>query len=149
MRPKGLPRGRVNSSETPRTGPLCPIVCDFVYPVHKNTGMTTKRAPMHLRPTTRRWWSNVVRTWTLDDHHLHLLTAAASALDRAEEAREIIAAEGPYFTNRHGERKPHPALAVERDSRTLFARLLRELDLDVEQAAESSRPPALTRYGGR
>jgi hypothetical protein len=28
----------------------------------------------------------------------------------------------------------------------LFARLLRELDLDVEQAPEAARPPMLQRY---
>jgi phage terminase small subunit len=109
---------------------------------------TSKRAPSHLSQSSRRWWLDVVNTWELDPHHLHLLSAAASALDRAEEARQTLAKEGSYFVNRHGESKPHPAIACERDSRVLFARLLRELDLDAVPAPQDKRPPSLRRYGG-
>src|SRR5512135_3749362 len=105
-----------------------------------------KRAPAHLSPATKRWWLDVVSTWTLDEHHLHLLTAAAGALDRAEEARQTLLKEGSYFTNRHGERRPHPALQCERDSKILFSRLIRELDLDGEAAPLAARPPSLLRY---
>jgi len=39
--------------------------------------------------------------------------------------------------------RPHAAIAIERDSRLAFARLLRELDLDAAAAPERARPPAL------
>jgi len=104
------------------------------------------KAPAHLRPETRKWWLSVVSLWELEEHHVHLLTNAAEALDRIAEARSAIAADGAYFVDRFGARKPHPALATERDNRALFARLLRELDLDGSAAPEPPRPPLLARY---
>jgi phage terminase small subunit len=107
---------------------------------------THKRAPAHLSPSSRRWWLDVVNTWQLDDHHVHLLSAAASALDRAEDARQTLAKEGSFFTNRRGERRVHPAVACERDNRILYCRILRELDLDSEPVPAAKRPPSLRRY---
>ncbi len=98
-------------------------------------------APAHLRESTRRWWRSVTSTWALEDHHVKLLTAAAEAWDRLQEARERIAKDGAYVEDRFGQLRPHPALAIERDSRIAFARILRELDLDAEPPA--SRPPSL------
>ena len=70
---------------------------------------------------------------------LHVLAAACEAWDRAEEARQRIAADGPYLADRFGQLKPHPALAVERDGRVAFLRSLRELSLDA--APPDPRPP--------
>lgn len=106
------------------------------------------RPPQHLLPSTRKWWTSVVTDYVLADHHVLLLTGSGSAWDRAEEAREAVAKDGPYFTNRHGEIKPHPGIAVERDNRALFAKLLRELDLDVEAPPSAVRAPELRRFRG-
>ncbi len=99
------------------------------------------RAPAHLREGTRLWWRSVTSTYELEEHHVRLLTAAAEAWDRLQEARERVQADGAYLTDRFGQIRAHPALAVERDSRIAFARILRELDLDAEPP--SSRPPGL------
>src|SRR5215208_5043502 len=98
--------------------------------------MTARRAPGHLGQATRKWWRSVVAEYDLDPHHERLLTLAAEAYDRAQEARETVAAEGAYFEDRFGQPKAHPAIAVERDARIGFARLLRELDLDGEPAPD-------------
>jgi phage terminase small subunit len=101
------------------------------------------RAPAHLRPTTREWWGDVVAEFDLEDHHLKLLTLAAEAWDRACQAREIIDRDGLTYTDRFEQPKARPEVGIERDSRIGFARLLRELDLDVDGPSEASRPPGL------
>lgn len=76
----------------------------------------------------------------LGDHHVRLLTLAAQAWDRAEEAREALAEHGTTYTDRFGQPRARPEVAIERDARLAFARLLRELDLDGEPAP-APRPP--------
>ncbi len=98
--------------------------------------------PKHLKAETRKWWSGVVREYQLEAHHVKLLTAAAETWDRYEEARETLRKEGSYYTDSRGNPRAHPAIAVERDARLAFARLLRELDLDVDPPRAPSRPPA-------
>src|SRR3990167_1234436 len=104
--------------------------------------MSSKRAPMHLKPATRRWYRHVISEYQLEPHHVELLRLCCEALDRAEDARAMLAEEGTIVQGRFGP-KAHPAIAIERDSRHAFARLLRELDLDVDPPAEAARPPLL------
>jgi phage terminase small subunit len=99
------------------------------------------KAPSHLRPATQRWFTEMSGLYELEPQGIELLTLAASALDRAEQARARIAKDGAYLAGRYGLRA-HPAIAVERDSRLAFARLVRELQLD-QQAPETPRPPAI------
>lgn len=103
--------------------------------------MTAPKAPAHLRPATRAWYRKVVGEFVLEEHHLRLLQLASEAWDRADEAREIVAKAGPYFADRFGAPRAHPALAVRRDAEIAFARLLRELDLDIEPPRSTPRPP--------
>ena len=102
------------------------------------------KPPKHLRAATRRWWEEVFNSYELESHHLKLLTAAGESWDRAVQARETLAKEGAYYTNRFSEPRSHPALAVERDSKTIFARLVRELNLDIHPPEENR--PAGVRY---
>jgi P27 family predicted phage terminase small subunit len=108
---------------------------------------TTITAPRYLRASTRRWWTHVVETWTLETHHVMVLTAAAEAWDRLQQARAIIAREGIAVKTRDGQ-KVHPAIQIERDSRLAFLRALRELDLDVQAPADFRRPPMLRSIAG-
>jgi P27 family predicted phage terminase small subunit len=107
----------------------------------------SKAAPKHLRAQTRQWWSQVVSDYELQPHHERLLTLAAEAWDRVQQARELVEVEG--ITPQNGKtRKLHPALALERDSMILFARMLRELNLDIDTPAQPySRMPDLVRKG--
>lgn len=82
----------------------------------------------------------------MESHHIKLLTLAAEAWDRCEQARETIATSGLTFTNKWGEPRRHPAVQIEQDSRIAFARLMRELALDVA-APDESRPPTIIGKG--
>jgi len=101
-------------------------------------------APGHLRKATAKWWQTVCRDYEMEPHHLRLLTLAAESWDRCQEAREALATNGLTYQDRFNQPRSRPEVAIERDSRIAFARLLRELALDVEPPP-SSRPP---RAGG-
>jgi P27 family predicted phage terminase small subunit len=98
--------------------------------------------PKHLTAKTRRWYADITTEFDLESHHLLLLQGAAECWDRAQQAREQLKKDGMTFTDRHGHIRPHPACQIERDSKALFSRLLRELALDVSEPQEI-RPPEL------
>ena len=100
--------------------------------------------PPHLAPATRRWWVQVRAGWDLEEHHLKLLTLAGEAWDRAGQAREALQKHGLIFVDRFGQPRSRPEVAIERDARLAYARMLRELDLDAAPPQES-RPPGVRR----
>ena len=102
----------------------------------------TATPPKHLRPDTGAWFKAVVREYEVEEHHTRLLIKACEAWDRSEQAREAIAEHGMTYEDRFGSPRARPEVAIERDSRLAFARLVRELGLDVAPPAEC-RPPAL------
>lgn len=103
------------------------------------------RAPQHLQKATRAWWKSVEEDYFLEPHHIRLLTLAAEAWDRTEEARKAVEKYGLTYIDRFDQPRARPEVSIERDSRLAFARLLRELDLDVDPPASASRPPAIRR----
>lgn len=109
----------------------------------------TSRAPAHLKPATQEWFLGVTKAYALDGHHLRLLQLAGEAFDRAQEAREILAVEGITVGGREGA-KPHPCIAIERDSRLAFARLIAQLSLDQEEPIDPHTRSAMrsNRVGG-
>ncbi len=78
------------------------------------------QTPAHLRPATREWFRSVVADFELQPHHVRLLTLAAEAWDRGQQAREILEAEGITVPCRDGA-KAHPCVAIEQtlESRSL------------------------------
>jgi P27 family predicted phage terminase small subunit len=104
--------------------------------------MPKNSPPKHLSPATKRWWSAVVAAYELEAHHRTLLSLACEALDRCMAARAAIDRHGPIYTDRFGQPKARPEVAIERDSRIAFARMLRELQLDAG-APDPPRGPQL------
>lgn len=101
-----------------------------------------QKLPRHLRKSTAAWWLEVTTDYELEPHHVRLLTLAAESWDRCLQAREAIAKHGLIFVDRFGQPRSRPEVAIERDNRVQFARLLRELQLDVHEPDEN-RPPIL------
>jgi phage terminase small subunit len=96
-------------------------------------------APKHLKAATRRWFDSVIAGYELQPHHVRLLTLAGEAWDRGQEAREALKS-GLTFIDRFDCPHARPEIAIERDARIAFARLMRELGLDLADP-EESRPP--------
>jgi P27 family predicted phage terminase small subunit len=105
--------------------------------------------PNHLSPEARLWWQQVVADYDMAPHHMGLLLRACEAWDRTNQARDEIARDGLTVPTADGSRKAHPAVAIERDSRIAYIRILRELDLCGEPSADADtapRPPVLQQY---
>jgi P27 family predicted phage terminase small subunit len=100
-------------------------------------------APAHLRPATRQWWAAVTERWELEAHHVQLLTLAAEAWDRSNDAREQLARDGLTVTTKAGGPRLHPCVKVKEAAEIAYARLLRELDLDLDAPPAAARPTAL------
>lgn len=90
-----------------------------------------KKAFKRLNLPTRKWISKVKSTWQLDDHHERLLILAGQAWDRAQDAKILIDTDGSTILDRFGQLRPHPMIEVERQSMLAFARLVREVGLDL------------------
>lgn len=100
-------------------------------------------APTHLRAATREWYAAICRDYELESQDLKLLRMAAEAHDRCCEAREAITKHGLTYEDRFGQPRARPEAKMEIENRTSFARLMRELALDVAPPAEPKRPPVL------
>lgn len=108
------------------------------------TNSNLPQPPDHLTAEAKDWWRDVTRDYQLEPHHLRLLRAACEAWDRMQQARIALADHGGLvFADERGVIRAHPCVAMERDARTAFARLVRELDLDGGAPSEAPRPPAL------
>jgi P27 family predicted phage terminase small subunit len=108
---------------------------------------TSIKPPSHLKKAGKKLWESVTTSFELEEHDFVLLAAWAETLDRKNQAEKDLRKYGSItFENRHGELKPHPAIAVVRDCNVMMARLRRELCLSEEEPMDS-RPPRM-KYGG-
>jgi phage terminase small subunit len=112
--------------------------------------MTTKKSaaavykpPAYLKSETRDWINYVLSEYSLDQHHFRLLVLAAEAWETGQTARAEIAKHGAVYTDRFNAPRKRPEVGIMAEARIAFARLLRELDLDVDPPATASRPPSL------
>ena len=96
-------------------------------------------APEHLKDATRAWVEDISASYALESHHLRLLVLAGESWDRICQAREQVDREGLTIEGRFGV-KTHPAVLIEKDNKILFARLVRELNLD-ESGPDDPRIP--------
>lgn len=94
--------------------------------------------PRHLSDRSRYLWQQTANSFTLKATEYELLRLALEALDRAEQARVMLAEDGLTSRGRYCQVLAHPMIAVERDSRLAAARLLKQLGLSEAPAAQVS-----------
>jgi P27 family predicted phage terminase small subunit len=106
------------------------------------TDLGTERAkpPAHLSRQAKRWWRSVLEVYDLEPHRVSILTAAAEAWDRKEQARLIISEEGVVIPASRGTPIAHPAVHVEDVAAMRFARLVRDIGLDGPPGQEVRLP---------
>ena len=99
------------------------------------------KPPDYLNTSTKEWFKQIASDFVLEPHHLKLLEMAGQAWDEFDIARAAVAEHGQTFVDRYGQPRERPEVGIARQARTSFARLVRELALDVEPP--ESRPPRL------
>jgi hypothetical protein len=99
--------------------------------------------PKHLKSETRRWVKSVLDSFEFESWHVKLFILSGECWDRITDARETIQRDGMFVKDRYGCLKSHPAIKIEADNKIIFARLIRELGLDLEKGDSSLRPPRM------
>jgi len=87
------------------------------------------KPPEHLSKEAHEFWQWASDEYQLNRDELHLLLMACEAMDRCIQARKRLAKQGLTYTDRFGQPKSRPEIAIERDSRLAFARLVKQLGL--------------------
>jgi len=105
-----------------------------------DVGSERAKPPAHLSRQSKRWWRSVLDAYDLQPHHVAILTAAAEAWDRKDQARTIIAEEGVVIREGGGTPIAHPAVHVEDVAAMRFAHLVREIGLDDTSGSEIRLP---------
>lgn len=104
-----------------------------------------KRSPKTPAPplsaTSQKWLSTVLDEYGIQDiGGITLAQQAAEALDRAAEARRLIAKHGLLIPDRFGALHSNPACAVCRDAESSYRGAIRMLGLDLEPVKPIGRP---------
>lgn len=99
------------------------------------------KAPSGLSAESRKLWDSVVEAFKLEAHHLTILANTLRSLDLLRKAEAALETEGLITQDRFGQKKPHPACVIARDSRSGVLQGFRQLGLDYEAfQAKLGRP---------
>jgi phage terminase small subunit len=98
--------------------------------------------PLDLSGAATAWWRATVEEFELEPHHVRTLSEAAFAWDRCQQARLLVNEQGLVVQDPSGQLRPHPAVAIEHDSRIAYLRAMHQLDLDT--ASLATRRPGRT-----
>jgi len=98
----------------------------------------------HLSKESKEFFNKITKQYNFEDHHIKLLILACECLDRIGEARRAIEKTALIYLDRFNKPKVNPAAKIEAENKIIFARLIRELNLDIEEPNRSpGRPPGL------
>jgi hypothetical protein len=94
-----------------------------------------------LGPHGLNLWKSVQAEYAIADcGGRELLAQACEGLDRAEELKACIDADGPVIRTRSGIPRAHPACKDEISARTFVVRTLQKLGLNYEPVKTPGRP---------
>lgn len=105
--------------------------------------MKKSRAPTHLSKEAQKWFRKLCDEYAIDDEAgLLILQTSLEAFDRMRRAQVEISERGEVFSDRFGQIKANPAVAMERDARSQMLAALKQLNLDLEPLRDGpGRPP--------
>jgi P27 family predicted phage terminase small subunit len=87
--------------------------------------------PKSLKSEGKKFYQKIAMDYSIDDEAgKALLLAASEAWQRCRQAQKLISKEGIVLADRFGQKKPHPACAIERDSRQQVISALKALNLN-------------------
>jgi len=110
----------------------------------KNIKKTTIPVTGQLKSSTKKFYDGIVKGYDLESHHLRILQLACQALDRAQDAQAALDKYGLTFESKDGTPRPRPEVRIRENAEISFARLIRELALDIEPVRDGpGRPPRL------
>ena len=104
---------------------------------------TAARPPRELSAAHRKLWAELTTEYGICDlGGLEVLRSGLQSLAQAEVAEQIVAEDGAVQTDRFGQKRAHPLLAVARDFRAQWQAALKALNLDVQPAQPGPGRPA-------
>jgi P27 family predicted phage terminase small subunit len=107
-----------------------------------NSGATTVMPPRKLGKHGRSLWDAVMVEYGITDRGgIEILAQACEQLDEIESLAEEVNRDGRVIRSRNGPPKAHPAIRDIRQGRAVFAKLLKELGLNLESVKPMGRPP--------
>jgi phage terminase small subunit len=97
--------------------------------------------PRGYSAEAKRLWCAVHADWLLDPVATETLDGFCVALMRKRQAQVLIRKHGLLVTDRWGQLKANPAVAIERDCDATMLRCLRALKLDLEPLHDAAGRP--------
>jgi hypothetical protein len=107
----------------------------------------TSDPPRHLSAESRDLWASLHERYVFDDHEEKTLRLALEALDRANQARRAIRRLGLTYEDRFGAPHARPEVAIERDARASWLRLMSALELPTEEEPTGQPRTLRGRFG--
>jgi phage terminase small subunit len=101
-----------------------------VLPLKSKTQTASKPPPpRHLSKKMKAFWRSAFERRRIQPYKVEILLKACEAHDRSEQARRILKKEGLTYLDRFLAPRSRPEVAIERDSRSQFAKLLDQVGL--------------------
>lgn len=97
--------------------------------------MNDPEPPRHLSSESRELWRELTDTYDFDPQDLKTLRLALESLDRCNMARRAIRREGMTWTDRLGNVRPRPEVAIERDAKAQWVKLMAALSLPTDEGS--------------